>query len=411
MRRLSLILITVVALFICCGGHDDPEPDPSTGPADQTILLFMPWAGDGLYPYLLKNITAMETAIDLNGGMGKKRLMVYLCTNPSRAMLIDIVFKNGKCVRDTVRKDYAYGWTEPSYTTTSGITDIFNEVKSYAPAKSYGIIVGCHAMGWVPKGTNFTTFLAGSKGNGRRTSHRPITRFYGNSGDSRQQAEVSSLASAVRQSFGHTDFILFDNCYMSTIEVAYDLRDVTDYLIASPAEVMGDGMPYATIGRNILRGDYNGIVDGFYNYYKDYSITFADGHTEDFSCGTLSVIKCDQLEAMASLMKTINSRNTLEDADKEKIQIMDGITPSVFFDMGDYLTYLCQDKDPTLLSQARTQLERLVTYKRSTGQFYSTFNDKKTPIHAFSGITISDPTNNTRVTGALSNTAWWKATH
>ena len=403
------MLMAVIALFMSCGGHDDPEPDPATGPAEQTMLMYLPWAGDDLYPFLLKNITAMETAIDLNGGMGKKKLLVFLCTTPTRAMLINIEFKNGKCVRDTLRRDYGFGTTEPAYTTVSGISDIFNDVKSYAPAKSYGMIVGCHALGWVPKGTNFSNPApATSKSNGRSVSHRPVTRFYGNTGDRRQQAEVSSLATAIKQSFGHTDFILFDNCYMSTIEVAYDLKDVTDYLIASPTEVMGDGMPYATVGRNILRGDYNGIVDGFYNYYRNYTVTFNDGYTEDFSCGSLSVIKCDQLDAMASLMKTINTTNS-SGAGNSTIQVMDGLEPTVFFDMGDYISYICHDA--TLLSQAKAQLEKVVSYKRTTGLFYSAFNEQKTVINTFSGITISDPTANKNVTGALSATAWWKASH
>ncbi len=402
------MLMAVIALFMSCGGHDDPDPEPPTGPAEQTILMYMPWAGDELYPFLLKNITAMETAIDLNGGLGKKKLLVFLCTTPTRAMLINLDFKNGKCVRDTLRRDYGFGTTEPSYTTVAGMTDLFNEVKGYAPAKSYGIVVGCHALGWVPKGTNFTSFYAGSKSNGRKVSHRPVTRFYGNTGDRRQQAEVSSLASAIRQSFGHTDYILFDNCYMSCIEVAYDLKDVTDYLIASPTEVMGDGMPYATVGRNILRDDYNGIVDGFYNYYKNYSVTFSDGYTEDFSCGNLSVIKCDQLDAMASLMKTINNSNPTGTGSSD-IQVMDGLEPTVFFDMGDYLNALCHDA--SLLSQAKAQLEKVVPYKRTTGLFYSAFNEKKTAIKVYSGVTISDPTTNKNVTGALSSTAWWKATH
>jgi hypothetical protein len=38
---------------------------------------------------------------------------------------------------------------------------------------------------------------------------------------------------------------------MSTIEVAYDLRYVTDYLIGSTCEIMAYGMPYSIIGKNL----------------------------------------------------------------------------------------------------------------------------------------------------------------
>ncbi len=409
MKRISLLLMAFIALFISCGGHDDPEPDPDTGPAEQTILMYMPWAGDDLYPYLLKNINAMETAIINNGGLGNKKLMVFLCINPTRSMLISVDYNKGECVRDTL-EHASYGTIEPSYTTVTGISDIFNKVKASAPARSYALIVGCHALGWLPKGTSVTSYFGLSKSTGSyHPRYVPVTRFYGNSGDERQQAEITTLATAVKQSFGKTDYILFDNCYMSGIEVAYDLKDATDYLIASPTEVLGDGMPYATVGRNLLKGDYNGVVDGFYNYYKNYTITFKDGHTEDYSCGTLAVINCEELDAMASLMKTINSQFTFDAANREKVQVMDGIEPTIFFDMGDYLDYLCPDA--SLLSQAKAQLDKVVPYKRSTGMFYSTYNEQKTLTSKFSGITISDPTNNSKVTKALTTTAWWKASH
>ena len=42
-------------------------------------------------------------------------------------------------------------------------------------------------------------------------------------------------------------FIMFDDCYMSSMEVAYDLKDVTDYIIASTSEVMAYGMPYEKV--------------------------------------------------------------------------------------------------------------------------------------------------------------------
>ena len=48
------------------------------------------------------------------------------------------------------------------------------------------------------------------------------------------------------------NYILFDDCYMSTVEVAYDLREVTNYLIASTSEMMAYGMPYHKILKYII---------------------------------------------------------------------------------------------------------------------------------------------------------------
>ncbi len=44
------------------------------------------------------------------------------------------------------------------------------------------------------------------------------------------------------------EYILFDDCYMSSVEVAYELKEATRFLIASTSEMMAYGMPYATVG-------------------------------------------------------------------------------------------------------------------------------------------------------------------
>ena len=37
---------------------------------------------------------------------------------------------------------------------------------------------------------------------------------------------------------------MFDACFMQSVEVAYALRDAAEWIIASPAEIPGDGAPY-----------------------------------------------------------------------------------------------------------------------------------------------------------------------
>ena len=57
------------------------------------------------------------------------------------------------------------------------------------------------------------------------------------------------------------EYILFDDCYMSTVEVAYDLKNVTSHLIASTSEIMAYGMPYDKIGQYLIENiDYKRFV-------------------------------------------------------------------------------------------------------------------------------------------------------
>ena len=65
---------------------------------------------------------------------------------------------------------------------------------------------------------------------------------------------------------------------------------------------------------------------------------------------------------------------------------MDGYTPTLFFDCGDYVAKLCTDAG--LLARFEKQLERTIPYKRHTDYYY-TMNKGKIKINTFSGATIS----------------------
>ena len=58
-----------------------------------------------------------------------------------------------------------------------------------------------------------------------------MTRYFGGV-TSDDQTDISTLADAISDAGLKMEFILFDDCYMSSVEVAYDLRHVTGHIIA-----------------------------------------------------------------------------------------------------------------------------------------------------------------------------------
>lgn len=78
-------------------------------------------------------------------------------------------------------------------------------------------------------------------------------------------------------------------------------------------------------------------------------------------CGTLAVTDCSELENMAAIIKSINSKYSFDKSLRGTIQRLDGYTPVIFYDFADYITSLCND--PILLNQFREQLNHLVPYK------------------------------------------------
>lgn len=410
MKKAVLLFLIAFTMVACHKHHDEPEPVKES---EFTILMYMPWSksgsNDNIYSCFLKNISGMKTAIEYERGLGNRRFLVLIATNETRAYLIDIKYKNGACVNDTI-KTYS-GLTGGNYTSVSGLTTFFNDVKTVAPATSYALIIGSHACGWIPagQGVGAKRHVSLARDAKAEEDNLPLieTRWFGNPASETYQTNISTLAAAIRNSFQHTEYILFDDCYMSNIEVAYELKDVSDYLIASTCEVMLAGMPYATIGSSLMKKDYNGIAEGFYNFYKDY----VNDQGQPRNYGTIGVTKLSEVGETVNLMKQINHQFSF-DGNIDDIQILDGYSPTIFFDMGDYVKNLC--KDASLYAAFENQMNKMVPYKRCTEQFFSqpSLWEKYTiPINTFSGITISDPSINGSATNHKQSTGWWEATH
>jgi len=119
------------------------------------------------------------------------------------------------------------------------------------------------------------------------------------------------------------------------------------------------------------------------------------------------VTDCRELDALAAIVRDINLTQEFDYSLLSDVQRMDGYNPPLFYDLGDYIAHLCADKN--LLDAFNRQLELTVPYKAHTAQYYSAsngFND----IRAYSGITTSAPSHNTRSVG-LKKTKWYQATH
>ena len=225
-----------------------------------------------------------------------------------------------------------------------------------------------------------------------------MTRYFGGL-NAQYQTDITTLAKGISNAGLKMEYILFDDCYMSSIEVAYDLKDVTDYLIGSTSEVMAYGMPYAEIGQYLIgKVDYADICDGFYSFYSNYS---------EMPCGTIAVTDCSELDNLATIMKEINHRYTFDPSLTSSLQRLDGYYPVIFFDYGDYVSKLCPDE--TLVARFNEQLNRTVPFKRNTEYFYS-MSRGEVKINTFSGITISDPSTHS-LASKKEETAWYAATH
>ena len=361
-KLLKLAFISLLMLCFSACQEEDPIMPPEPQTAEKTIFVFMPYSNN-LYSFLHANINDMKAAIVRNKGLDNTRLIVFIAKDKKQSALIDIRYKKGVCTQDTLEK-----YSSPTYLTTNGRVELFNKVKEYAPANRYAMIVGCHGMGWIPSSTVF---------------NRNTLRYFGGL-EKEYKIDIDDFATSIKAAGMKMQFIMFDDCYMSSMEVAYDLKDVTDYIIASTSEVMAYGMPYQNIYQHLMSAqpDYKALCNGFYEFYSNSGTPY----------GTIGVTDCRYMDEMAAMMKYINTKHTFDTDRLNNVQDLDGetFTPTIFFDFDDYVRNLCTNDNNTY-KQFYALLQRLVPYKANTNYILSGKTRGETKVNHFSGITISDP--------------------
>lgn len=417
MRKNITVLSLLFAAALAFSACSDEESVDISSINKQTVLVFMPWSGSathvGLYPIFLQNLDSIEGAITKAKGLSG-RTVVFLSTSATTSTLYELTYSKGKITHTPIK---SYQGTD--YTTSSGITQILNDVKSHAHALNYAMMVGCHGSGWTYK-TDWNNYpyqaklnvlqpegmTAPAQSKALATNNNtlyPTTRFFGSVADMNNAIDVADLATGIKNAGIKMQYILFDDCYMANVETAYELRQATNYLIASTSEVMAIGVPYQTIWSHLAKStpSYSSAVASFKNFYASYTYPY----------GSLSAIDCREVDKLATIMKEINVRYSLADSLRDSLQVLDGFTTPIFYDLGSYADRLCTNA--SLLSDFRSQLTKVVKHHTTTDSLYTNLYGTGSlfKVKDFSAITTSDPSLNSVAIKGREKTAWWRATH
>ena len=414
-KKLFTLFICSISLAMTFTGCSEEAFDTDSV-NKQTILVFYPWTGSksstGLLGYLQNNIDSICDGIIDRKGLNNSRVLVFLSDKYNHSTLYDLQYNaTTKSVDRVPLKEYEGA----SYASAEGIADILNEVKTKASALNYALIVGVHGCGWTyasdwsrypyyarpsvtrPSDNNFSGIQFGPDPNA------PLTRFFGSVSLAENAIDISTLAEGIRESGLKMQYILFDACYMSNIETAYELKDVTNYMIASGSEIMAAGLPYRSMWSylNSATPNYSGIVSTSVNFYKNSSAPFCN----------LAAIDCRQVEKLASVMKDINAEYQLSaSVSLDSIQHLDGFRPNLFYDLETYVDSL--HPSGYLLDQFKNQLKLTIKASDHTEEAYTCiYSSDSFKIKNYCGITISDPSQHSVAIKGREKTGWWKATH
>ena len=345
-KKLFTLFICSISLAMTFTSCSEEAFDPDSV-NKQTILVYYPWTGDksstGLLGDLQNNIDSICDGIIDRKGLNNSRVLVFLSKKYNHSTLYDLQYNaTTKSVDRVPLKEYEGA----SYASAEGIADILNEVKTQASALNYALIVGAHGCGWTyasdwsrypyyarpsvtrPSDSALSGYSAAGNSAAGISSfcgiqfgpdpNAPLTRFFGSVSLAENAMDISTLAEGIRESGLKMQYILFDACYMSNIETAYELKDVTNYMIASGSEIMAAGLPYRSMWSylNSPTPNYSGIVSTSVNFYKNNS-------SAPFC--NLAAIDCRQVEKLASVMKDINAEYQLSaSVSLDSIQHLDG---------------------------------------------------------------------------------------
>lgn len=408
-KKLLTLFIAALVLMagVSCSDDDSPDvPDRPVTSVDHTLFMFFPWSNTLLSDFR-RTVQDMTTVVSRRT-MHDERVIVYMATSQREAVLFELKQRDGQCYTDTLRH-----YADSPFTSRSWLSALFSTITTLAPATHYGMVIGCHGLAWVPvrgqqnvQGRQYAPSSVHNDIQGLMHNdiqglmhydiQGPVTTRYIGGLNPETQIETSQLAGAMADAGLHTEYLLFDACYMSSVEVAYEFKDVTHYLIASPTEVISYGFPYLTMGNYLLgTPNYKGIVDSFINFYSSYSMPY----------GTVAVTDCTQLDALAYLAQQINIASEGQ-PEPDGVQTMDGYSPPLFYDLGHYMSL--KSAASTVLSSAfAAQLDKTVPYKGHTPKYISALRYSPVPILHFSGLTTSQSSRN-YLADKINDTAWYK---
>ena len=416
-KYFTLFIIGILA--ICSLGSCGDEAFDVDSVNKQTILVFYPWTGStnssGLKSYLANNVDSICQGIIDRKGLNNTRVMVFFSDSYNKSTLYDLQYdETTKSVNRIPVKTY----DGTDYSTADGIAEILNEVKQDAPALNYALIIGAHGCGWTYASDWVRYPYMARPGKGKTTNNNfsgiqfgedanhPLTRFFGSVSYDEAATDVSTLAEGIKKSGMKMQYILFDVCYMGNVETAYELKDVTNFMISSSSEIISYGLPYRSLWTylNTSAPNYSSIVSGSISYYNATTAPYLN----------LAAIDCRQLDKLASVMKDINSKYTLASTvPLDSIQPLDGFSPNLFYDLSVYVDSL--HPSGYLLDQFNSQMKLTVTAAAHTDEALTALqggqNGKTFKVKSYCGLTTSEPSQHSVAIKGREKTGWWKATH
>ena len=340
-------IVLFLSVFALTGCKDEPKNTP------RTVLVYMAANNSlGTGGYDSKDLREMKEAVTGNPDVFKGgRLVIFYAPTDGTQVLYELLPGSGELKE---LKRYA----SDQYTVSaSRMNEVMNDTRSVAPADSYGLVLWSHALGWTQDGRK----------------EEVTGRSWGS--DRGQTMNITTLASVLRDKA--FDWIYFDCCYMGSVEVLYELRGVTNRVVASASEIPVDGMPY---NKNLPlffqpTADLARATQNTFEYYDRQSGV-------DRTC-TITVYNLSGMDQLADATRSIymNASKVLPSSFNNLALSLDG--KPLFYDLGVYVRGMVEtnDIDKELLEKWNLAYQDVVEYENATPYLWN-----RIPLEQFTGM-------------------------
>lgn len=394
MRYIQLYLLLAVVMFLTSCIKDNPEGlDPNL--PTRTVLVYLGGDNASLSSTLTSEIESLRKGWTYTGN----RCLIYI--DPVNDVPRLLSLRGGCSTYPVPFIDTLAVYPEENSASAEVFNRVIKDVVQLHPADSYGLIFASHASGWLPEGT-----LA-----------RP-TRSVGNDANTgtvstNTEMELADFAAAIPD--GQFDFIIFEACLMSGVEVACELSNKTDYILASSAELIVPGFKPIYPTDLSLLFDTNLPVEQSLIAFAQAYYTYVNTQIGDYRSTTLSVIKTAGMPLLATQVSNVLAQNSSAAAsiNISSIQHFDRpgsygdypISPR-YFDFGQYIELIASAEEYSAIEKL---LNEIVVWKAATPSFMETYNGFT--INRHSGLTtyieqICFP----KLNQSYHQTKWYKTT-
>ena len=377
-----IVSVLLTATLISCSKNDEPVVPESPVPEElENVVLVYAASGNDLYSNMLADKAEMLRGLKDTD------------TSKSRLLLFETIPGNVGSGRQAIlweavrnKKDNSFYFKElKSFSADVFTTDPqrLSEVVAYAKemrkADTYGLIFWSHGGGWEP-GNSEHTYPDDS-------SNQPVAGDIADpdywwgvdiSGDNvvSDKMNIDELAAALPDNGFH--FIWFDCCYMSSIEVAYQLRNKTDFFVAYPTEIYNPGLNYETAIPYLMNRnpDLEGAARSLYDYYTYF-------FSPEPAAVTVGVFDMSRIEEIARIARQAFSSFVAPPSSELICYSRRGLSANLY----DFRQYMSRGADIAGNTIDTESIEKAFT-DFTVCKFASErdFNNKLIPSDGFSGL-------------------------